>query len=226
MRIAALHAWTSEQRNIVIASFLVRVASERPSQAPEAAARFPIARARFSHGRLNFCTHPKMALRGTSSRASLARRWTAPRRNRSPGRSPGAILLYGDEGSAQVVWRWHRALRRLLPATRMPVLAARPIASPIKWCDAASARCNGSSPLDPPSASSVSMPPSTTHSICNDTSSHDPRCGPSEPKRRRSGKMLSQRHEPDLALAPSRVVDSCRDKAPPPKDCTKSRPSL
>jgi transposase-like protein len=35
----------------------------------------------------------------------------------------------------------------------------------------------------------------TTRSICNDTSSPDPRCGPSEPKRRRSGKMPSQHHE-------------------------------
>jgi transposase-like protein len=69
-----------------------------------------------------------------------------------------------------------------------------------RWCDDASARCNGSSQLDPRSASSVSMPPSITHSICNDTSSHGPRCGPSEPKRRRSGKMPSQQHEPDLPL--------------------------
>jgi hypothetical protein len=62
----------------------------------------------------------------------------------------------------------------------------------------ASARCNASSQLDPRSASSVSMPPSTTLSICNDTSSHGPRRGPSEPKRRRIGKMPSQRHKPDL----------------------------
>jgi len=45
--------------------------------------------------------------------------------------------------------------------------------TPIKWCDAASAKCNGSSQLDPPNASSASMLPSTTHSIFSDTSSPD-----------------------------------------------------
>jgi len=67
--------------------------------------------------------------------------------------------------------------------------------TPIRRCDDASARCNGSSQLDPRSAASVSMPPSTTPSSCNATSSRGPRCGPSEPKRRRSGKMPSQQHE-------------------------------
>jgi transposase-like protein len=53
-------------------------------------------------------------------------------------------------------------------------------------------KIKGSSQLDPRSASSVSMPSSTTHSSCNATSSHGQRCGPSEPKRRRGGKMPSQ----------------------------------
>src|SRR5258706_3241082 len=66
--------------------------------------------------------------------------------------------------------------------------------SHIRRGDDASARCNGSSQLDPRGASSVSIPPSTTRSILNSTSSPGPRCGPSEPKRRRNGKMPSQ-HE-------------------------------
>jgi DDE domain len=55
--------------------------------------------------------------------------------------------------------------------------------------------------------------PSTTRSICNATSSPGPRSGPSEPKRRRSGKMPSQWHKPDFDLASSRLVDSRRDRA-------------
>ena|SRR5438874_3993470 len=66
---------------------------------------------------------------------------------------------------------------------------------PIKRCADASARSNDSSQFDPRSASSVSMPPSTTHSICNDTSSHGPRCGPFATKPRRSRAMPSQQHD-------------------------------
>jgi transposase-like protein len=65
-------------------------------------------------------------------------------------------------------------------------------------------------------ASSASMPPSTTRLIFNAaTSSLGPRCGPFEPKRRRGGKMPSPHHETRFALAPSRLIDSCRDKAYP-----------
>ena len=47
-------------------------------------------------------------------------------------------------------------------------------------------------------------PCSITPSTFNATSSHGPRCGCSEPKRRRSGKMPSPRHETRFELASSR----------------------
>ena len=66
------------------------------------------------------------------------------------------------------------------------------------------------------SAFSASMPPSTTHSTFNATSSPGPRCGPSEPKRRRSGKMPSQRYEIFVCPRPASARDRYRDKAPWP----------
>src|SRR5438874_9803993 len=46
-----------------------------------------------------------------------------------------AILVQGDEGSAQVVWLGHRGTPSLDAATKLPFLAARPIASlgPRSW---------------------------------------------------------------------------------------------
>src|SRR5580692_4850195 len=49
-------------------------------------------------------------------------------------------------------------------------------------------KCNVSSRPDLRSVFSASMPPSTTHSTFNATSSLDRRCGSSEPKRQRNGK--------------------------------------
>jgi hypothetical protein len=53
-------------------------------------------------------------------------------------------------------------------------------------------------------------PPSTTRSIFNATSSRGQRCGPSEPKRRRNGKMPSQQH----AARPSMPSGRARLRVP------------
>ena len=71
----------------------------------------------------------------------------------------------------------------------------------ISQSDDASASCSGSSQLDPPSASSACTVRSTTPSTFNATSSPDPPCGSSEPKRRQCGKMRSQRNDSWRALA-------------------------
>jgi transposase-like protein len=72
----------------------------------------------------------------------------------------------------------------------------------IRQCDDASASCNGSSQLDPPSASLASTVRFTTPSTFNATSSPNPHYGASERKLLRSGKMPSPRHDacPVLAL--------------------------
>jgi transposase-like protein len=85
---------------------------------------------------------------------------------------------------------------------------------PIKWCAAASAKCNGSSQLDPPSASSVSMPPSTTRSICNVT--HLPIDAEGLPSR--SGGAAAECCRSSMKSACSHLTSACdryRDKAAP-----------
>jgi len=57
------------------------------------------------------------------------------------------------------------------------------------------------------------MRPSTTHSSFNGTLSPDQRCGPSEPKRRCSGRVLSRQHENQFVLAPLSARDRYRDMA-------------
>src|SRR5438132_67437 len=49
--------------------------------------------------------------------------------------------------------------------------------------------------LDPRRDPAASRPPSTTRSFFNDSSSLGPPCGSSEPKQRRSARVLSQQHE-------------------------------
>ena len=65
----------------------------------------------------------------------------------------------------------------------------------IRQSDDAGASCSGSSRLDPPSAFSACTVRFTTPSTSNATSSPDPHCGSSGPKRPHSGEMPSQRHD-------------------------------
>jgi transposase-like protein len=84
--------------------------------------------------------------------------------------------------------------------------------TPIKSCGDESARCSGSSRLDPRSVFSTSIPRSTTPSTTNDISSLGRRFGSSEPKRPPGGKMRLPSHETGFDLAhplnPARYRDN------------------
>src|SRR6516165_106630 len=84
--------------------------------------------------------------------------------------------------------------------------------TPIKSCGEESARCSGSSLLDPRSVFSISIPPFTTPSNINDISSLGRRFGSSEPKQPPGGKTRLPSAETgfDLAdfLRPARYRDN------------------
>src|SRR5215469_15716916 len=85
--------------------------------------------------------------------------------------------------------------------------------TPIKSCGDESARCSGSSRLDPRSVFPTSIPPPTIPSTINDTSSLGLRFGYSEPKRPPSGKMRLPLHETEFDLIDSLRPAGYRDNA-------------
>jgi hypothetical protein len=84
---------------------------------------------------------------------------------------------------------------------------------PIKSCGDESARCSGSSRLDPRSVFSTSFPPFTTPSTINDTSFLGPHFGSSEPKQPPAGKMRLPSRETGFDLANSLHPARYRDNA-------------
>jgi transposase-like protein len=85
--------------------------------------------------------------------------------------------------------------------------------TPIKMRGDGSARCSGSSLLDPRSGFSTSIPPSTTPSTINDISSLGRRFGSSEPKQPPGGKMRLPPHETRFDFANSLHPARYRDEA-------------
>ena len=87
--------------------------------------------------------------------------------------------------------------------------------TPIKSCGDESARCSGSSRLDPRNVFSTCIPPFITPSTINDISSLGRRFGSSEPKQLPGGKMRLPSHETGSDLGDTLHPAPYRDKARP-----------